>query len=145
MFAEPVLMVIAALSAGAAETVWNAPDVMIGGEGADILTGGSGNDSFVYTSLADAGDIIIDFDSGRDIFVFEEDSFGAARNANGQANLIVWKSLGDSQRRVLLGARLLGVSGVVQREGDVLHVIAHRLEDRSPLLGELEARSRDFR
>jgi error-prone DNA polymerase len=33
----------------------------------------------------------------------------------------------------------------VQREGDVLHVIARRLEDRSALLGELTARSRDFR
>jgi error-prone DNA polymerase len=72
-------------------------------------------------------------------------TFVTVEDETGQANLIVWKSLGDRQRRVLLGARLLGVSGVVQREGDVLHVVAHRLEDRSPLLGELEARARDFR
>jgi error-prone DNA polymerase len=72
-------------------------------------------------------------------------TFVTVEDETGQANLIVWKSLGDRQRRVLLGSRLLGVSGEVQREGDVLHVVARRLEDRSALLGELAARSRDFR
>ena len=72
-------------------------------------------------------------------------TFVTVEDETGQANLIVWKSLGERQRRILLGSRLLGVSGEVQREGDVLHVIARRLEDRSPLLGELTARSRDFR
>jgi error-prone DNA polymerase len=72
-------------------------------------------------------------------------TFVTVEDETGQANLIVWQSLGERQRRVLLGSRLLGVSGEVQREGDVLHVIARRLEDRSALLGELTARSRDFR
>ena len=72
-------------------------------------------------------------------------TFVTVEDETGQANLIVWQSLAERQRRILLGARLLGVSGELQREGDVQHVIAHRLEDRSPLLGELEARSRDFR
>jgi error-prone DNA polymerase len=72
-------------------------------------------------------------------------TFVTVEDETGQANLIVWKSLGDRQRRVLLGARLLGVSGVVQREGDVLHVVARRLEDLSAMLGELDSRSRDFR
>jgi error-prone DNA polymerase len=72
-------------------------------------------------------------------------TFVTVEDETGQANLIVWQSLGERQRRVLLGSRLLGVSGEVQREGDVLHVIARRLEDRSALLGELTTRSRDFR
>jgi len=72
-------------------------------------------------------------------------TFVTVEDETGPANLIVWRSLGDRQRRVLLGARLLEVRGVVQREGDVLHVVARRLEDRSALLGELQARSRDFR
>jgi len=72
-------------------------------------------------------------------------TFVTVEDETGQVNLIVWRDLSDRQRTVLLGARLLGVSGVVQREGDVLHVVARRLEDRSRLLGELEARSRDFR
>ena len=72
-------------------------------------------------------------------------TFVTVEDETGQVNLIVWRDLSDRQRTVLLGARLLGVSGVVQREGDVLHVVARRLEDRSRLLGELEAQSRDFR
>jgi error-prone DNA polymerase len=72
-------------------------------------------------------------------------TFVTVEDETGSLNLIVWKSLGDRQRRVLLGARLLGVRGVVQREGDVLHVVARRLEDRTALLGTLQARSRDFR
>jgi len=62
-----------------------------------------------------------------------------------KVNLVVWKRLAERQRRVMLGASLLGVDGEVQREGRVVHVIAHRLEDHSELLGRLVARSRDFR
>ena len=41
-------------------------------------------------------------------------------------------------------SRLLEVQGELQREQGVTHVIARRLIDRSALLGELLARSRDF-
>ncbi len=44
----------------------------------------------------------------------------------------------------MLTARLLAVYGVVQYAEGVRHVVAHRLEDRSDLLGELSTRSRDF-
>jgi len=59
-------------------------------------------------------------------------------------NLIVWSSLVESQRRVLLGADLMGVVGEVQREGEVVHVIAKRLIDHSALLRRLAVESRDF-
>ena len=36
-------------------------DIITGGAGADTLTGGAGGDQFVYTSMLDAGDTIIDF------------------------------------------------------------------------------------
>lgn len=72
-------------------------------------------------------------------------TFVTVEDETGHVNLVVWRALGERQRRVLLGARLLGVSGTIQREGDVLHVVARRLEDRSALLGELAAPSRDFR
>ncbi|NNM01283.1 MAG: hypothetical protein HKO62_11075, partial [Gammaproteobacteria bacterium] len=62
----------------------------------------------------------------------------------GHINLVVWASLVEAQRRELLGARLLGVSGEVQREGEVVHLIAHRLYDHTSLLGRLLVRSRDF-
>ncbi len=71
------------------------------------------------------------------VFVTIEDETGAT-------NVIVWRDLGDRQRRELLGARLLAVYGKVEREGAVVHVLAGRLADLSPLLGQLPTRSRDF-
>ena len=71
------------------------------------------------------------------IFVTLEDETGAT-------NVIVWRDLGDRQRRELLGARLLAVYGKVEREGKVVHVLAGRLVDLTPLLGALPTQSRDF-
>ncbi len=71
------------------------------------------------------------------VFVTLEDETGAT-------NVIVWRDLSDRQRRELLGSRLMAVYGRVEREGDVVHLIAGRLVDLSPLLGELPTRSRDF-
>ena len=71
------------------------------------------------------------------VFVTLEDETGAT-------NVIVWRDLGDRQRRELLGAKLLAVFGNVEREGQVVHVLAGRLVDLSPLLGRLQTRSRDF-
>jgi len=71
------------------------------------------------------------------IFVTLEDETGAT-------NVIVWRDLSDRQRRELLGARLLAVFGKVEREGQVVHVLAGRLADLSPMLGDLQIRSRDF-
>lgn len=64
---------------------------------------------------------------------------------SGYLNLIVWERVAERFRRALLGATLLGVEGQVQKEGDVLHVVARRLFDLSGLLGGLEMESRDFR
>ena len=70
--------------------------------------------------------------------------FITLEDETGVINLIVWSSLVETQRREVLGARLLGVDGEVQREGDVVHVIARRLHDHSALLGRLAVASRDF-
>ena len=72
-------------------------------------------------------------------------TFVTLEDETGYINLIVWRGLAERQRRILLESRLLGVHGTVQREGDVLHVVARRLEDYSALLGRLPAPSRDFR
>jgi hypothetical protein len=45
----------------------------------------------------------------------------------------------------MLGARLLGVRGRLQRQGEVRHVVVDALEDRSALLGSLAAPARNFR
>ena len=59
-------------------------------------------------------------------------------------NVIVHPHLVDKQRREVLGARLLGVLGVLQREDEVVHLIAKLLVDHTPLLGRLSTDSRDF-
>ena len=52
---------------------------------------------------------------------------------------IVWPAMASD-----LGARLLGVYGTLEREGEVVHLIAKRLIDLSALLGRLAVASRDF-
>jgi error-prone DNA polymerase len=71
------------------------------------------------------------------IFVTLEDETGIL-------NVIVWRDLFERQRRELLGARLMGVHGTVEREGEVVHVLAGRLVDMTSMLGELRTKSRDF-
>jgi len=71
--------------------------------------------------------------------------FVTLEDETGHVNLVIWSRIADRQRKTLLGARLLGVSGRLQREGDVLHVVVERLEDRSALLGSLVAPARNFR
>jgi len=71
--------------------------------------------------------------------------FVTLEDETGLANVIVHPRLAERQRRELLGARLLGVLGVLQREGEVVHLIARRLVDHSELLGQLATSSRDFR
>jgi error-prone DNA polymerase len=70
--------------------------------------------------------------------------FVTLEDETGSINVIVWSDLADRQRRELLGARLMGVDGVLEREGEVIHLIARRLVDHSALLGKLETESRDF-
>ena len=70
--------------------------------------------------------------------------FLTLEDETGHFNVVVWGTLAEKYRRIVLGARLLGVVGEIQREGEVLHVIARRLFDHSHLLGRLTTRSRDF-
>jgi error-prone DNA polymerase len=58
--------------------------------------------------------------------------------------IVVWRDLANKQRRVLLAASLMAVEGIVERKGEVIHVIAKRLIDHSGLLGNLVIDSRDF-
>jgi error-prone DNA polymerase len=71
-------------------------------------------------------------------------TFLTLEDESGQVNVIVWERVGREQRRALLESRLLEVHGELQHQEGVTHLIAHRLIDRSWLLGELTTRSRDF-
>jgi len=79
------------------------------------------------------------------IFITMEDETGAA-------NLIVWKHVHEKYHDAVYHGKLLACRGVVQREGQVLHVVARHIWDWSaqlkqldPQKGALPARSRDFR
>ncbi|HEX9648367.1 MAG TPA: OB-fold nucleic acid binding domain-containing protein, partial [Alphaproteobacteria bacterium] len=63
--------------------------------------------------------------------------FATLEDETGTANVIVWPDVFERFRRTVLAAKLLCVEGEVQREGIVLHVVAARLEDWTPLLGRL--------
>jgi len=71
--------------------------------------------------------------------------FLTLEDETGQTNVIVWPKLVERQRREVLQAGLLAVVGEVQKEGEVLHVIARKLADETHLLGRLVTQSRDFR
>ncbi len=70
--------------------------------------------------------------------------FVTLEDETGYVNVVVWRKLVERQRRELLGSRLLGVEGKLQREGDVIHLVARRLTDHTRLLGTLATASRDF-
>ena len=71
--------------------------------------------------------------------------FVTLEDESGQVNLVLWKQVAEQYRAALLNARLLGVAGELQIEGQVIHVIARQLFDHSDLLGDLSVHSRDFR
>jgi error-prone DNA polymerase len=70
--------------------------------------------------------------------------FVTLEDETGYVNVVVWRDLVEKQRRELLGSSLLGVEGEIQREGEVVHLVARRLTDHTRLLGRLAAQSRDF-
>jgi error-prone DNA polymerase len=71
-------------------------------------------------------------------------TFVTLEDETGMINVIVWRDLAERQRKELLRANLLTVYGTLEREGEVVHLIAARLHDQTALLGKLATRSRDF-
>ena len=53
------------------------------------------------------------------------------------SNVIVWPKVYAQFRRVVMGGRLLRVTGYLQREGIVVHLIAQQIEDMSHYLTDL--------
>ncbi|WP_447740278.1 error-prone DNA polymerase [Pseudomonas laurentiana] len=71
-------------------------------------------------------------------------TFVTLEDEHGMVNVVLWRELAERQRRALVGAQLLKVSGRLEQENGVRHLIARRLEDVSALLQGLDVRSRDF-
>ncbi len=63
--------------------------------------------------------------------------FATLEDETGVANVIVWPAVFARFRRVVIGAKLLAVTGKLQREGDVIHLVADQLVDWTPALSTL--------
>ncbi len=69
--------------------------------------------------------------------------FMTIEDETGVANLVIWKTLYEKQRPIALGAHLIGVDGRIQREGEVVHLVAYKLHDLRDVLSGLESRAND--
>ncbi|HZP23960.1 MAG TPA: error-prone DNA polymerase [Terriglobales bacterium] len=70
--------------------------------------------------------------------------FVTLEDETGSTNLIVWRSIVDSQRDALLSSRLMIVEGELQHADNVTNVVVRRIGNYTHWLGELETSSRDF-
>jgi error-prone DNA polymerase len=70
--------------------------------------------------------------------------FITIEDETGHANLIVWSSVFERQRRVVMSASMLACRGKVQKEGEVIHVVADHLTDLSALLASVGQRDGAF-
>ena len=65
--------------------------------------------------------------------------FITIEDETGIANLVIWPAVFEKQRKIVMGARLMAVHGIVQRDPDsaVIHVVARRVEDHTHMLSHL--------
>jgi error-prone DNA polymerase len=70
--------------------------------------------------------------------------FVTIEDETGHANLILWPAVFEAQRRLVLSASMIACRGRLQREGEVIHVIAEHLTDLSGLLRSVGERDEAF-
>jgi error-prone DNA polymerase len=64
------------------------------------------------------------------VFLTLEDEFAVC-------NAVIWPRVLETHRAIVMGARLMLIRGRVQRTADIIHVVASRIEDRTPWLALL--------
>jgi error-prone DNA polymerase len=70
--------------------------------------------------------------------------FVTVEDETGHANLILWPSVFEAQRSLILSASMIACRGKLQRAGEVTHVIAEQLTDLSDLLRDVGQRDEPF-
>ncbi|WP_425961783.1 error-prone DNA polymerase [Rhizobium nepotum] len=70
--------------------------------------------------------------------------FMTIEDETGIANAVLWVKTFEKYRRVVLSAGMVGIYGKIQREGEVVHLVAHRLTDLSEALASVGERNRAF-
>ncbi|WP_376873439.1 error-prone DNA polymerase [Albirhodobacter sp. R86504] len=63
--------------------------------------------------------------------------FLTLEDETGVSNIVVWPKVYEQFRRIVMGGRLLRVTGRLQREGTVVHLIAEQVEDLSYRIADL--------
>ena len=63
--------------------------------------------------------------------------FITIEDETGVANIILWPDRFEAQRTVVMSSAMISVRGTVQREGEVIHVIAARIHDQTDLLRQI--------
>jgi error-prone DNA polymerase len=71
--------------------------------------------------------------------------FLTIEDETGVANVVIWPTLFERSRRIALGASMMAINGRIQREGDVVHLVAQQLFDFSGSLNGLADRDQEFR
>ena len=70
--------------------------------------------------------------------------FITLEDETGIANVVVWQKVFEQFRRVVLSSGMIAVHGRIQREGEVVHLVAHRITDLSRDLASVGEREEDF-
>ncbi|HEX9965898.1 MAG TPA: error-prone DNA polymerase [Allosphingosinicella sp.] len=66
-------------------------------------------------------------------------TFITLEDETGIANIILWQRKFEAQRRIVMSAAMIAVKGQMQKEGEVIHIVADRLEDLTGLLHQVGA------
>jgi error-prone DNA polymerase len=69
--------------------------------------------------------------------------FMTIEDETGVANAIVWPKLFEAQRAIVIGARFVAITGRVQNEAGVIHIVAEQVEDLTSMLWLLSAQGGD--
>jgi error-prone DNA polymerase len=71
--------------------------------------------------------------------------FLTVEDETGPANVVVWPTLFERRRQVVLGSSMMAINGRVQREGEVVHLVAQQLFDLTGDLSGLADHDETFR
>ena len=70
--------------------------------------------------------------------------FASLEDETGLNNVIIWPAVFEAQRHVVMQANLMVVTGTLQSQDNVTHVVASQIENYSHWIRNLPRNSRDF-
>ncbi|CAN7294721.1 error-prone DNA polymerase [Pararhizobium sp. LjRoot235] len=71
--------------------------------------------------------------------------FVTIEDETGPANVVVWPTLFERRRRIVLGSSMMAINGKIQREGAVVHLVAQQVFDLTYDLSGLADRDTEFK